>query len=83
MRHGWILNVTIRGVPTEHPGWWWELFGRQAVALGCVSISLGLFAHVHWFWSNNKTLERFCELGKVTTLVALIISLAWWIYEVS
>jgi len=79
--HAWFLNIGFRGVPKQQPGLFCEVFGRQAIALGCVLIGLGLFAHVHWFWSNRPTLSRYAELGKVGALLGLIVSLGWWIFE--
>ena len=76
-RHAWFLNIK-RGAGTFFSEW----FGRPAMALGIMYISLGLIAHFHCFWSSRPVLGRYWEIGEAVSIVSLIGGLGWLIFEV-
>jgi hypothetical protein len=79
--HAWFLNIGFKGVPRGQEGMFREVFGRQATALGMVLIGLGMFANTHWFWPRSERLGQFAEIAKAVSLVVVIASAIWWIYE--
>jgi len=76
-RHAWFLNMR-RGAGSLLSEW----FGRPALALGIIYISLGLIAHFHCFWSSRPVLGSYWEIGEAVSTVSLIGGLSWFIFEV-
>jgi hypothetical protein len=59
-----------------------DLYGKNAVALGAVAISLALFLHCHYLWSNVYHSAWPAELGKILGLLGIITGLATLIVRV-
>lgn len=47
----------------------------EAIAGGCVALSVGLFIHFQWFWGNHETLAHYCGLGKLIATLGFVASL--------
>lgn len=47
----------------------------EAIAGGCVALSVGLFIHFQWFWGNHETLAHYYGLGKLITAIGFVVSL--------
>jgi hypothetical protein len=58
-----------------------EWNGRPAIALGIVFIAIGAFAQFHWFWSNFPRLAPYYEIGKLASLILLVVGIGWWLFE--
>jgi hypothetical protein len=80
-RHAWFVNLQLKGVPAFPAGAFRAWTGASAVALGIVFIGIGSFAHFHWFWSNYSLLSRYYEVGKIASLLVLVVGIGWWIVE--
>jgi hypothetical protein len=62
-----------------------RLDGKDAILMGVVSLSLGVFLHCHYFWGNLFLHSNLAELGKIVSLttfvgalVTLIFRLMWF-----
>lgn len=55
------------------------LSGTDAVILGIVYISFAAMLHFHYYWglSDKQELKENFSMGKTSSLVILIVSLAW------
>jgi hypothetical protein len=53
-------------------GGWQGLNGSDAILMGVVSGSLGVFRHCHYFWGNIFSHSNLAELGKIISLAAFV-----------
>ena len=58
-----------------------EWTGRPASALGLVLISVALYLHFQYFWSQSSRLFRYYEIGRLIAILLFIAAIIWWIYE--
>jgi hypothetical protein len=59
-----------------------NLYGKDAVALGVVSASVGVLLHCHFFWGNIYHLSAWAVLGKIVSLMAFVGSLVYLIVHI-
>ncbi len=79
--HAIVLNITLRGLPPAQPGLLRDVYGLDAILTGIVVFFVAAFAHFHWFWSNQRWLSRYYEIGKVAALLGIILSVAALVYR--
>ena len=84
----WILGVVVPLIPLALGIYWitigraWliadgglvELSGSTALAAGIAWVAVAVFAHSHWFWCPHYIWCGVGELGKILSLVVLIVS---------
>jgi hypothetical protein len=68
-------------LPRTRPLGLHELLGDDAIALGCVCLSLAAALHAHWFWSGHPQWHGYGQIGKFVAMVAVVASVAWLLYE--
>ena len=54
-----------------------DLYGTDAVILGCALVCMALFFHTHYFWGNSKWLLPLHEVGKTVTLLGFCVTIVW------
>ena len=59
-----------------------EIGGQRAIAYGIAAISVGLLLHFHYFWANIQRLAPFAMLGKIPSLVGLIVGVGYLIVQI-
>lgn len=77
-----VLGMGIRAfflptivLTTRSAGRRLELTGSDPWWLGLVLIGAAGLAHFHFFWTNHPRLAEYVELGKVISLMTLIVGI--------
>jgi hypothetical protein len=78
--HAKTINVTLRGIQPVRPGLLLDIFGGAAISFGLTLIFIGTFLHFHWFWCHHRVLSRYYEIGKLISLIGILISAGFYVY---
>lgn len=73
-------QIALNRVPRR--GLLFEVYdGRLAMSLGLLLITVALYLHFQYFWSQSPRLFRYYEIGRLLAILIFIAAIGWWIYE--